>query len=135
MGKKKLTKINVKLYRKVYSNYFDIFIYIYISRALGKKNTCVANTFKGTLKAAPPLRRQIESCVTKVPAETTSHVKCETSRQHGFKISEMHIRKNGNIQRDKRERRENENEQTDRCLTNIVQCGGGVVVFSLLTST
>lgn len=58
---------------------------------------CVDYTLKDTPKRAQPLRRPIESRVTKVPAETTSHVKCETSRQHGFKISETYISKNGNI--------------------------------------
>lgn len=92
-------------------------------------------TFKDTPKLAQPLRRPIESCVTKVPAETTNHVKCETPRQHEFKFSETYISKNGNIQGERRERREREKERTDRCLTNIVRRGGGMVVFSLLTST
>lgn len=92
-------------------------------------------TLKDTPKLAQPLRRPIEGCVTKVPTETTSHVKCEIPRQHGFKISEMYISKNGNIQSERRERRDREKEWTDCCLTNIVRRGGGVVVFSLLTST
>lgn len=92
-------------------------------------------TLKDTPKLARPPRRPIESRVTKVPAETTSHVKCETPRQHGLEISEMYISKKGNIQGERRERREREKEWTDCCLTNIVRRGRGVVVFSLLTST
>lgn len=93
------------------------------------------NTLKDTPKLAQPLRRPIESRVTKVPAETTSHVKCETPRQHAFKISETYISKNGNIHGERREQVEREKEWTDCCLTNIVRRGRGVVVFSLLTST
>lgn len=75
---------------------------------------CVDCTLKDTPKLARPLRRPIESCVTKVPAETTSHVKCETPRQHGFKISKTYISKNGNILKERRERREK--ERMDRLL-------------------
>lgn len=82
-------------------NSFVILLYISIDTALGKP-ICVDNTFKDNPKPAQPLRRPIESCVTKVPAETTTHVKCETPRQHGFKFSETYIRKNGNIRAEKK---------------------------------
>ncbi|KAL7385764.1 hypothetical protein ABVT39_027935, partial [Epinephelus coioides] len=82
--------------------------------ALGKE-ICVDYTLEDTPKLAQPLRRPIESRVTKVPAETTSHVKCETPRQHGFKISETYISKDGNI-RGRKKRTKGERERMDRLL-------------------
>lgn len=51
--------------------------------ALGEKE-CEDYMFKDTPKLAQPLRRARESCATKNPAETITHVKCET--KHEFKI-------------------------------------------------
>lgn len=86
---------------------------ISIQKALGKQ-ICVDNTFNDTPKLAQPMRRPIESCATKVPAETTTHVKCETPHKHRFKFSETYMSKNGNIQTERRAKEKG--ERSDRPL-------------------
>lgn len=116
-----------------------LYFFCDLMSALGAwgKDICVDNTLKDNPKPAWPLRRPIESRVTAVPTETMSRGKCETPRQHAFKISRVRIGQNGNIHGERGEQVHGERakEWTDCCLTNIVRRGQGAVVFSLLTST
>lgn len=90
-------------------------IWCQLSGAWGK-DICVDNTLKDEPKSGQPPRRPLESRVTAVPAEATSHGKCESPRRNAR--LRFFFRKNGNIhgergeQVHKERRRERKNGQT-----------------------
>lgn len=93
-------------------------IWCQLSWARGK-DICVDNTLKDKPKSGRPPRRPLESCVTAVPAEATSHGKCESPRRNAcLRFFVFFSRKNGNIhgergeQVHKERQRERKNGQT-----------------------
>lgn len=111
-------------------------IWCQLSGARGK-DICVDNTLKDEPKSGQPPRRPLESRVTAVPAEATSHGKCESPRRNArLRFFSQEWKYSRRKRRTSAQRKtERAKEWTDRCLTNIVRSGRGAAVFSLLTST